>query len=69
MKHHLPALLAPYLAAFLTASLAEGAPGWMALALFAGLCMVSLALLSAVVGVRNEQDVPRHSPGEIPPIR
>lgn len=58
MKRHLPALLAPYPAALLTVAIADGAPAWCALALFALLSMVALVLLSVIAGARHEQNLP-----------
>lgn len=69
VKRHLPALLAPFPAALLTAAIAGDAPFWAALVLFAALSMVTLAVFSAIVGVRNEQNIPRHSAREISAIR
>lgn len=48
MKRHLPALVAPFPAAFLTAAIAGDAPVWAALALFALLAFAALVLGSAV---------------------
>lgn len=45
---NLPALLSPYVAAFLTAAIADGAPVCAALALFFLLSFIALVALSAV---------------------
>lgn len=49
-RRSLPALFAPYPAALLTAAIADGAPLWCALPLFALLSMMALVVLSAITG-------------------
>lgn len=62
MTRHIPAL-APYVA-LLPFALAD-VPLPLVLPLYALSAMVCLVVLSAIVGGRNGQDLPRHSPRQM----